>query len=125
MTSERTRSLENAGGAMLFLVELDHVRSGAPLSPEAARTFIDQIIFPTIARAEQLVHEQKIVSGSPVAGRVALRLMVEAESAGHVDQLVTSLPLWPLAETRVTPLISFGERRQHVHTLLEGMRGRV
>jgi len=110
---------------MLFLVELDHVRSGALLSPEAARTFIDQIIFPTIARAEQLVDEQKIVSGGPVAGRTALRLMVEAESAGHVDQLVTSLPLWPHAETRVTPLISFGERRQHVQTLLEGVRGRV
>src|SRR5215831_10236203 len=110
---------------MLFLVELDHGRSGAPLSPEAARTFIEQIIFPTIARAEQLVDEKKIMSGGPVAGRVALRLMVEAESVGHVDQLVTSLPLWPLAETRITPLISFGERREHVKTLLESVRTRL
>jgi len=109
---------------MLFLVELDHVRSGAPLSPEAVRTFIEQIIFPTIARAEQLIDEKKIVSGGPVAGRVALRFMVEAESAGHVDQLVTSLPLWPLAETRITALISFSERRQHVESLLEGVRAR-
>src|SRR5262249_15264770 len=110
---------------MLFLVELDHVRSGAPLSPEAARTFIEQIIFPTISRAERLTDDRKIVSGGPVAGRVGLRLMVEAGSAGEVDQLISSLPLWPLAETRITPLISFRERREHVQNLLESMRGRA
>src|SRR5262252_6175783 len=110
---------------MLFLVELDHGRSGAPLSPDSARTFMEQIIFPTIARAEQLVDEQKIVSGGALVGRVALRLMVEAGSAGEVDQLITSLPLWPLAETRITPLISFGERRQHVENLLESARARA
>jgi hypothetical protein len=109
---------------MLFLVELDHVRSGTPLSPEAVQAFIEQIIFPTIARAEQLMTERLIVSGGPVAGCVALRPIVEAESAGHVDQLVTSLPLWPTAETRITPLTSFGERRRHVEALLETVRAR-
>src|SRR5215470_15909588 len=106
---------------MQFLVELDHVKSGAQMSAEAARSFIEQVIFPTIARAEQLIKERKIVSGGPVAGRIALRLIVEAESASLADQLVTSLPLWPLAETRVTPLISFAERREHAQKLLENL----
>ena len=110
---------------MLFLVELDHVRSGAPLSPQAARTFIEEVIFPTISRGEELVDEGKIVCGRPVARRVALRLMIEAESVGEVDEFVTSLPLRPLAETRVTPLISFGERRRHVQKLLESVRARA
>jgi hypothetical protein len=52
-------------------------------------------------------------------GRVALRLIVDAESAEHVDRLITSLPVWPMAETRVTPLMTFSERRQHVQNLLE------
>jgi hypothetical protein len=43
---------------MLFLVELDHVKSGALLTPEAGRDFIEQIIFTTLARAEQLVAEE-------------------------------------------------------------------
>ncbi len=104
---------------MLFLVELDHIKSGVPPTPEAGRAFIEQIIFPTLARAEQLVSEKKILAGGPVVGRIALRLIVEAESTQAVDQIVSSLPLWLVAETRVTPLIAFTERRDHVRTLLE------
>ena len=77
------------------------------------------MIFPTIARAEQLIAEKKIVAGGPVAGRIALRLVVDAESVEAVDRLVSSLPLWVVAETRITPLISFAERRQHVNELLK------
>jgi hypothetical protein len=48
---------------VLFLAELDHVKSGATLTPEAGRAFIEQVIFPTLARAEQLVAEKKILAG--------------------------------------------------------------
>jgi hypothetical protein len=65
------------------------------------------------------------VAGGPVAGRIALRLVVEAESSSQADQLVTSLPLWPLAETRITPLISFAERREHAQALLENLTSRA
>ena len=57
---------------MLFLVELDHVKSGAMLTPEAGRTFIEQVILPTLARAEGLVAEKKIVAGGAVLGRISL-----------------------------------------------------
>jgi hypothetical protein len=110
--------------AMLYLVELDHVRTGPPPTPESGRAFIEQVIFPTLARAEQLVAEKRIVAGGPVAGRIALRLMIEADSADHVDRIVTSLPLWLQAETRVTPLISFAERRSHVEALRSSLAGK-
>jgi len=103
---------------MLFLVELDHVKSGLS-TPEAGRALIEQVIFPTLARADQLVSEKTILAGGPVVGRIALRFVVEADSSEHVDRIVTSLPLWPVAETRVTPLITFGERRNHVQELLK------
>src|SRR2546428_10423475 len=109
---------------MLFLVELDHVKSGALSTPEAGRAFIEQIIFPTLARAEQLVAEKRILSGGPVVGRIALRFIVEADSSQHVDRIIPSLPLWPVAETRVTPLIAFGERRDHARDLLESLATR-
>jgi muconolactone delta-isomerase len=105
---------------MLFLVELDHVKAGLS-TPEAGRAFIEQVIFPTLARADQLVAEKRILAGGPVVGRVALRFVVEADSSEHVDRIVTSLPLWPVAETRVTPLITFGERRTHVQQLLKSL----
>ena len=61
--------------------------------------------------AEQLLAERKVVAGGPVVGHIALPLIVEAESLAAVDQLVYSLPLYQLAETRITPLISFADRR--------------
>ena len=109
---------------MLFLVELDHVKSGSGATPEAGRAFIEQVIFPTLARADQLVAEKKIVAGGPVTGRVALRLMIDADSPEQVDGIVSSLPIWTQAETRITPLITFGERRDHVQALLEGLKYR-
>jgi muconolactone delta-isomerase len=110
---------------MLFLVELDHVKPTAPIGPEAGRAFIEQIILPTLARAEHLMAEKKILSGGAVAGRVALRFIVEAESSAHVDQMISSLPVWPMTETRVTPLITLSERRQHVQELSENLKARL
>ncbi len=109
---------------MLFLVELDHVKSGAFLTPEAGRTFIEQVIFPTITRAEQLVAEKKIVAGGPALGRIALRFILDVESLQEADGLISSLPLWPLAETRITPLIAFADRRNSVQSLLGSLASR-
>ena len=108
---------------MLFLVELDAARSGLPTSPEAGEGFIERVIFPTLARAEALASERRIVAGGPVAGQVALRLMIDAGSAEEVDRIVTSLPLWARSETRITPLITFQQRRDHVRALLERHKG--
>jgi len=104
---------------MLFLVELDHVKSGRPSTPEANRAFIEQIILPTLARAEQLTKEEKIMAGGPAAGRIALRFIVETDSLQDVDRIVSSLPIGPVAETRITPLIAFADRRNSVQALLE------
>ena len=82
---------------MLFLVELDHVKSGTMLTADAGRAFIEQVIFPTLARAEQLVAEKKILAGGPVVGRIAIRFILEADSLPDVDRIVSSLPVWPLA----------------------------
>jgi muconolactone delta-isomerase len=83
------------------------------------RLFIEGVIFPTMARAEQLAQEGRIVAGGPVAGRIAVRFIAEVETVQQLDQLVSSLPLWTVAETRVTPLIDFSERRIHIQGLLQ------
>jgi hypothetical protein len=66
------RLFVNREKLMMFLVELDHVKTTAPTTPAAGREFIERVIFPTLARAEQLVAEGKIVAGGVVAGRIAL-----------------------------------------------------
>lgn len=104
---------------MLFLVEIDYARTGPPPTPESGKFFIETFILPTLTKAEELSAQKRIVAGGPVAGRIALHFMVQAESSEEVDAIVSSLPLWSVAETRVTPLISVSERRTHVQKLLE------
>ncbi len=104
---------------MKLLVELDHIKSGQPFTEDSVRSFIERIIYPTLDKAEQLAQEGRIVAGGPVAGRIALRFIADVETVQQLDQLVSSLPLWTVAETRVTPLIDFSDRRAHVQTLLQ------
>ncbi len=104
---------------MKFLVEIDHVKTGQPFTEETGRSFVEGIIYPTLARAEQLAQEGRIVAGGPVAGRIALRFIADVETVQQLDQLVSSLPLWTIADTRVTPLVDFSERRAHVQALLQ------
>ncbi len=104
---------------MRFLVELDHVKTGQPFTEAAAHAFIEGIIFATLGRAEQLAQEGRIVAGGPVAGRIALRFIADVETVQQLDQIVFSLPLWTVAETRVTPLIDFSDRRAHVQAFFQ------
>ena len=39
---------------MLFLVEVDHVKSGDLPNPEAARKLIEQVILPTVVRKKSI-----------------------------------------------------------------------
>jgi muconolactone delta-isomerase len=107
---------------MLFLIELDHVKSGQPLTPEQGRTFIEQVILRTLARGEELAAERKIVAGGAAAGRISLRFIIDVGSPQEADKLVSSIPLWPLAETRVTPLVAFADRRESVQALLANLK---
>jgi hypothetical protein len=44
--------------------------------------------------------------------RIALRFILKADTLSKVDRIVSSLPIWPLAEIRVTPLVAFPDRRE-------------
>jgi hypothetical protein len=107
---------------MLFLVELDHVNSGTTLSREAGQAFIEQVILPTLAQAEKLVAEKKIIAGGPAVGRIALRFLVETDSLQEVDRIVSGLPLWPLSETRMMPLLGWADRREHLMSILDKLK---
>jgi muconolactone delta-isomerase len=80
--------------------------------------FSDQFIPPTLERCKKLEAENKIVAGGSLSGATARSLIVSAESAEELHALITSLPVWPLLETTVTPLTSFDGRRQKVRALL-------
>lgn len=104
---------------MNYLVQLKLARR--PASPQEGKVFIEQMILPTLELCKKLEAEKKIVAGGPVTGSVALSLIVTAGSAEELDGLITSLPVWPLMETTVTPIGTFDIRAQEVRARLEQM----
>jgi muconolactone delta-isomerase len=57
-----------------------------------------------------------------MSGAVGLVLLVHAESAPELDEIITSLPVWPRMETEVTPLTTFEDRAQTVRSRLEQLK---
>ena len=102
---------------MNYLVQLK--LASRPATPQEGAVFIEQFILPTLELCKKLEAQKRIVAGGPLSGAIALALIVSAESAEQLDDLVTSLPVWPRMETTVTPLSTFDVRMQAVRARLE------
>ena len=104
---------------MQYLVQL-RLKSGAsPKTQEEGVAFIEQYIYPTLDLGKKLQAEKKIIAGGPVSGNIVLALIVSADSAQELDDVVTGLPVWPLMDTEVTPLSTFDARKQALVPRLE------
>jgi len=107
---------------MQSLVQLRLRNSASPTSPGHGIEFIEEVILPTLERCKKLQEDKKILAGGPVSGAVALALIVTARSAQELDDLITSLPVWPRMETEVILLTTFDERRHSVLSKLEELK---
>jgi hypothetical protein len=105
--------------AMQYLVQMRLANSSRPTTAELGLAFIEQHIFPTLERCEQFRRENTIIAGGPVSGAVALDLIVNAETAQGLDEVITGLPVWPMMETTVTALTTFADRRRAVLAIHE------
>jgi muconolactone delta-isomerase len=110
---------------MQYLVQLKLSSSARPTTQADGIAFIEQYIFPTLELCKRLQQEKKILAGGPLSGTVALALIVNAESARELDDLITSLPVWSRMETEVTPLTSFDGRMQSLLPRLENLKGQA
>lgn len=96
--------------------------AGRPTNSQEGIVFIEQFILPTLELCKKLEAEKKIIAGGPLSGAIALSLIVSAESAQELDDLITGLPVWPRMETTVTPLTTFDGRMQAVRARLEQLK---
>lgn len=110
---------------MQFLVRLSLSSGARPNTEAEGLAFVENFILPTLARCGELQKERRIVGGGPESGVVALVLIVEAASSAELDEVITTLPVWPLMETTVTPLSTFEDRRRSVDAVLEMVKARA
>jgi muconolactone delta-isomerase len=110
---------------MQYLIQMRLASSGRPTTSADGITFIERFILPTLERCKTLLDEKKIVAGGPMSGAVALVMIVNAESEGELDDVITRLPIWPRMETDVTPLSTFEGRALALRHRLEQLKADV
>ncbi|HEV2417499.1 MAG TPA: muconolactone Delta-isomerase family protein [Terriglobia bacterium] len=110
---------------MQYLVQMSLVPQGRPTTAEEGIAFIEQTIFPTLELSKRLKEEKKILAGGPISGAIGIAMIVNAESARELDNVITSLPVWPRMEVEVTPLTTFEDRKQSLLPRLEKLKAQA
>ncbi|SDR62003.1 Muconolactone delta-isomerase [Rhizobiales bacterium GAS113] len=109
---------------MRYLVEMRLAEHGR-LDPREGLAFIENYILPSLELCKKLEAEKKIVAGGPMSGAIAFALIVEANSALELDEIIEGLPIWPRMRTTVTPLTSFDDRAKAIRPRLESIKARL
>lgn len=109
---------------MQYLVQMKIVPVGRPRSLEEGEIFYREFIHPTLELCKKLQGEERILAGGPISGAIGLALVVQADSAKELDDLVTSLPVWPRMETDITPLTTFDDRALSIERRLSDSRAK-
>ena len=109
---------------MQYLVQMKIVPEGRPKSAEEGEIFFKEFIRPTLELCKKLANEEKILAGGPISGTIGLALVVKADSAKELDDLVTSLAVWPRMETKITPLTTFEDRALSIERRLSDSRAK-
>ena len=109
---------------MQYLVQMKIVAEGRPKSVEEGEIFFKEFIRPTLELCKKLQHEEKILAGGPISGTIGLVLIVQADSAKELDDLVASLPVWPRMETAITSLTTFEDRALSIQRRLNDSRAK-
>jgi muconolactone delta-isomerase len=89
---------------MRFLVTIDGSDVGVGMPPERLAQVIEHMIIPGVEKLAQWEQEGRIHGGGYTAGRGGV-FIVDADSSGEVDQLLSSLPHWGVVKVDVKPLI--------------------
>ncbi len=110
---------------MQYLVQMKLVAQDRPITNQEGTGFIEQYIYPTLEQCQKLQDGKKILAGGPMSAAVGLAFIVTAESARDLDDLITSLPVWPRMETVVTPLTTFEDRRETLRPRLEHLKAQM
>ena len=111
---------------MQYLVDMKLAAYARPAGgPQDGISFIEQYILPSLEMCKKLEDEKKILAGGPANGAIRLVMIVSAESAQELDELIGSLPIWPQMETTVTPLTSFSGRMVALSPRLESLKAKL
>jgi hypothetical protein len=101
-----------------YLVEMTFAPFASPLTPQEAAMFAERFALPTLESLEKLASSGRILAGGPTLAAAGFSFIARAGSPGELEDMVTGLPLWPRAQTRVVPLGTFESRASTIRKRL-------
>jgi Muconolactone delta-isomerase len=110
---------------MRYLIEMKLSGSARPKDPQEGILLIERYILPSLEICRKWQGEGKLLAGGPVSASIQLAFVLEVKSAQELDELIESLPLWPLMETSVIPLTTFEGRIQAVQSKLKQLKSLI
>ena len=110
---------------MRYLIEMKLSGSARPKDPQDGILLIERYILPSLEICRKWQGEGKLLAGGPVSASIQLAFVLEVESVQELDELIESLPLWPLMETSVIPLTTFEGRIQAVQSKLKQLKSSI
>ena len=110
---------------MRYLIEMKLSGSARSKVPQEGIFLVERYILPSLEICRKWQAEGKLLAGGPVSGSIQLAIVLEVESVQELDELIESLPLWPLMETTVIPLTTFEGRIQAVQSKLKQLKSLI
>jgi len=93
-----------------YLVEMTFTPFGSLLTADQLTTFTERFVLPTFDACEKLIRSGRIVAGGTALASIGFIFVARAESPQELEEMVSGLPLWSRAQTRIVPLGTFGMR---------------
>jgi len=108
-----------------YLVEMTFPPFGTLLTPQEVMAFSERMVLPTLETCQKLRAAGRIVAGGTTLAAVGFTFVARTETAQELEDMVTGLPLWTRAQTRIVPLGTFASRLSAVRERLEQAKARV
>lgn len=108
-----------------YLVEMSFAPFPTLPSPPELITFSERFVQPTLDACQRLMAEGRILAGGTALGAVGFHFIARASSAQEFEDMLTSLPLWPRAQTRIVPLGTFENRARLTSNRLHQIKSLV
>lgn len=108
-----------------YLVEMKVTPAANVPTPQEGVAFTERFVLPTLDACERLVAEGHILAGGPTLATLGFSFIARAESPQHLEDLLTTLPIWPRAQTTIVPLGSFAARSHNVRQRLAANKARL
>ena len=81
---------------MQYFVEMKLANAARSRTSQEGLVFIEQYILPSLEICKKLQEQKKILAGGPMSGTIGIAMILQAESAQELDDLIENLPFWPL-----------------------------